>query len=133
MRRKHRYPARQHLDYAVGARRGDAVVEHLRRELEAEEPDAAQRACERAGPGPRQDIGLLKHAQDVVQAVDQHLAVHHRCLAISASVPVMLSSRPAALATSRSRLAVQVTDESPIDPPPPNLTYVLVLLSDSKI
>jgi len=34
------YPARQHLDGAVGAGRGDAEVEH-RRDLESEEPDAA--------------------------------------------------------------------------------------------
>jgi hypothetical protein len=45
------YPAREHLDRAVSAGRNDTEVEH-RRELEAQEPDAAERARERAGPGP---------------------------------------------------------------------------------
>ena len=35
------YPARQHLDGAVGARQGDAELEH-RHDLEAREPDAAE-------------------------------------------------------------------------------------------
>ena len=51
------YPARQHLDGAVGARRGDAELEH-RRDLESQEPDAAERARERAGPGPRRREAL---------------------------------------------------------------------------
>ena len=53
------YPARQHLDGAVGARRGDPELEH-RRDLEAQEPDAAKpaRERERAGPGPRRREAL---------------------------------------------------------------------------
>ena len=51
------YPARQHLDGAVGARRGDPELEH-RRDLESQEPDAAERARERAGPGPRRREAL---------------------------------------------------------------------------
>jgi hypothetical protein len=110
------YPARQHLDGAVGAGRGDAEVQH-RGDLEAEEPDAAQRAGEGAGPRGREALeragvedGLdgVRVPQELADAGAGDAVRQRHALPPPRRQPGPPSRRCLALALARARLCVAV-------------------------